>query len=71
MVTVHKGIRKSIGIQGLEEILSASLVVVQLECQGTTLLFTQFIPGHNIIIDGSAMIGVTPAVGGYEVIGTA
>ena len=66
MTACNEGIGCSIGIDGLEESLTAILVAVQLECQGTALHFTIIIHGHHFVILGSTAVGGTPAVGGSK-----
>ena len=66
MTTCNEGIGSIISTQSLEETLTAILVVVQLECQGTALHFTIIIHGHHFVILGSTAVGCTPAVGGSE-----
>ena len=66
MTTCNEGIGSIISTQSLEETLTAILVVVQLECQGTALHFTIIIHGHHFVILGSTAVGGTPAVGGSK-----
>ena len=66
MTTCNEGIGSIISTQSLEETLTAILVAVQLECQGTALHFTIIIHGHHFVILGSTAVGGTPAVGGSE-----
>ena len=66
MTTCNEGIGSIISTQSLEETLTAILVAVQLECQGTALHFTIIIHGHHFVILGSTAVGCTPAVGGSE-----